>query len=77
MNLVSLLVAPAIVALSLGTGSNPAVRGVIAAVAIAIIVGAVWNSKRKSIAVGAETELPSQGGTALEHDGADNAATPA
>jgi K(+)-stimulated pyrophosphate-energized sodium pump len=77
MNLVSLLVAPAIVALSLGTGSNPAVRGVIAAAAIAVIVVAVWNSKRKSIAVGAETELPSQGGTALEHDGADNAATPA
>jgi K(+)-stimulated pyrophosphate-energized sodium pump len=75
MNLVSLLIAPAIVALSLGTGSNPAVRGVISAVAIAIIVFAVWNSKRKSIAVGAE--VPSQGTPALEHDGADSAATPA
>jgi K(+)-stimulated pyrophosphate-energized sodium pump len=77
MNLVSLLVAPAIVALSLGTESNPAVRGLISAAAIAVIVVAVWNSKRRSIAVEAETELPSQGGTALEHDGADNAATPA
>jgi K(+)-stimulated pyrophosphate-energized sodium pump len=77
MNLVSLLIAPAIVALSLGTGSNPTVRGLISAAAIAVIVVAVWNSKRRSIAVSAETELPSQGGTALEHDGADNAATPA
>jgi K(+)-stimulated pyrophosphate-energized sodium pump len=77
MNLVSLLIAPAIVALSLGTGSNPTVRGLISAAAIAVIVVAVWNSKRKSIAVEAETELPSQGSEALDHDGADNAATPA
>jgi len=77
MNLVSLLVAPAIVALSLGTGSNPAVRGLIAAAAFVVIVLAVWNSKRKSIAVEAETEVPSQGNAALDHDGAGNAATPA
>ena len=77
MNLVSLLVAPAIVALSLGTGSNPAVRGLIASAAFVVIVVAVWNSKRKSIAVGSETELPSQGNPALDHNGADNAATPA
>ncbi|HTJ66207.1 MAG TPA: sodium-translocating pyrophosphatase [Actinospica sp.] len=77
MNLVSLLVAPAIVALSLGTGSNPTVRGLISAAAIAVIVVAVWNSKRKSIAVSAETELPSQGTSELDHNGADNAATPA
>jgi len=75
MNLVSLLIAPAIVALSLGTESNPVVRGLISGVAILIIVVAVWNSKRKSIAVSAE--VPSQGTAALEHDGADNAATPA
>jgi len=75
MNLVSLLVAPAIVALSLGTGNNPVVRGLIAGAAIAVIVAAVWNSKRKSIAV--KAELPSQGSTALDHDDADNAATPA
>ena len=76
MNLVSLLVAPAIVAMSLGTGNKPAVRGVIAAVAIAVIVGAVWNSKRKSIAV--KAELPSQGTPALDHDNdTDSAAAPA
>jgi K(+)-stimulated pyrophosphate-energized sodium pump len=76
MNLVSLLVAPAIVSLSLGTGNNPAVRGVIAAVATAIIVAAVWNSKRKSIAV--KAEVPGQSTpTSLNHDDAGNAAAPA
>ncbi|MBR7835317.1 sodium-translocating pyrophosphatase [Actinospica durhamensis] len=72
MNLVSLLVAPAIVGLSLGTGSNPAVRGLIAAAAFLIIAGAVWNSKRKSIAV--KPELPNQGTPSLDHDGATSAA---
>jgi K(+)-stimulated pyrophosphate-energized sodium pump len=75
MNLVSLLVAPAIVSMSLGTGNKPAVRGLIAAAAIAVIVVAVWNSKRKSIAV--KAELPNQGAPSLNHDEADNAATPA
>jgi K(+)-stimulated pyrophosphate-energized sodium pump len=75
MNLVSLLVAPAIVGLSLGTGNNPAVRGLIAAAAIAVIVVSVWNSKRKSIVV--KAELPNQGTPALDHDDAGNAATPA
>jgi K(+)-stimulated pyrophosphate-energized sodium pump len=74
MNLVSLLIAPAIVALSLGTENNPVVRGLISGAAILIIVVAVWNSKRKSIAVGSES--PSQGAAALDHD-ADSAATPA
>jgi K(+)-stimulated pyrophosphate-energized sodium pump len=60
MNLVSLLVAPAIVTMSVGAGSKPLVRAAIAVVAIAIIVLSVWNSKRRSIAVGAE--VPSQGG---------------
>ena len=75
MNLVSLLVAPAIVALSLGTENNPAVRGLISAAAFLVIVGAVWNSKRRSIAV--KAELPSQGTPAQAPDGVDNAATPA
>ena len=75
MNLVSLLIAPAIVALSLGTENNPAVRGLISAAAFLVIVGAVWNSKRRSIAV--KAELPSQGTPAQAPDGVDNAATPA
>jgi K(+)-stimulated pyrophosphate-energized sodium pump len=73
MNLVSLLIAPAIVALSLGTENNPVVRGLISGVSILIIVVAVWNSKRKSIAVSAEG--PGQGASAL--DGAGSAAAPA
>ncbi|WP_018352278.1 sodium-translocating pyrophosphatase [Longispora albida] len=54
MNLVALLIAPAVVAMSLGTDANPALRYTIAAVATLIIVGAVINSKRKSISVGAD-----------------------
>jgi K(+)-stimulated pyrophosphate-energized sodium pump len=51
MNLVSLLVAPAIVQFSIGTGANTGARLGIAGAATLVIIGAVWNSKRKSIAV--------------------------
>ncbi len=68
MNLVSLLVAPAIVSLSIGSNASAGVRAAIAAVAILIIVGAVWNSKRKSIAV--KAEVPGQGTGADESNGA-------
>jgi K(+)-stimulated pyrophosphate-energized sodium pump len=54
MNLVSLLIAPAVVSLSLGEDENLALRVLIALVAAAIIVGAVVFSKRKSIAVAEE-----------------------
>jgi len=54
MNLVSLLIAPAIVSLSLGADANTAVRVGIAVVAAAIIVVAVVISKRRSISVGAD-----------------------
>jgi K(+)-stimulated pyrophosphate-energized sodium pump len=54
MNLVALLIAPAIVAISVGDGANAPLRWVIALVALAIIVGAVWVSKRREIAIGAE-----------------------
>ena len=52
MNLVALLIAPAVVTLAID-GQN-AIRYGIAALAAAIIVGAVINSKRREIAVGAE-----------------------
>jgi K(+)-stimulated pyrophosphate-energized sodium pump len=58
MNLVSLLIAPAVVTLSIGTDANAAVRAVIALAAAAVIVGAVVFSKRKSIAVAEEKEAP-------------------
>jgi K(+)-stimulated pyrophosphate-energized sodium pump len=52
MNLVALLIAPAIVKFSYGGDANPAVRGIVAVLAILVIVGAVYVSKRRSVAVG-------------------------
>jgi K(+)-stimulated pyrophosphate-energized sodium pump len=52
MNLVALLVAPAVVSLSIGTGANTGLRWTIAIVAVAIIVTSVVISKRRPIAVG-------------------------
>ncbi|WP_373290222.1 sodium-translocating pyrophosphatase [Pilimelia terevasa] len=51
MNLVSLLIAPAVVAYSVGAEENTAVRVSIAAAATLVIVVAVLFSKRKSIAM--------------------------
>jgi K(+)-stimulated pyrophosphate-energized sodium pump len=51
MNLVSLLIAPAIVTLTLGDAANPAARAAIALFAVAVIVIAVVISKRRSISV--------------------------
>ena len=56
MNLVSLLIAPAIVTMSVGEDSNTALRILIALGATAIIVVAVVISKRRSIAVAEEKE---------------------
>ncbi|MBX6370773.1 MAG: sodium-translocating pyrophosphatase [Acidothermus sp.] len=53
MNLVSLLVAPAIVRFSVGTNANLGVRIAIALVAFAIVVAAVIFSKRRPVAVSA------------------------
>ena len=52
MNLVALLVAPAVVTLSIGDGANPTIRYAIAIGAAAIVVVAVVISKRRPIAVG-------------------------
>ena len=54
MNLVALLIAPAVVALSIGEGANTTLRWAIAIGATLIIVGAVIFSKRRPIAVGEE-----------------------
>ncbi len=52
MNLVALLIAPAIVQLSYGDDANTALRWGIALVALTIVVVAVYVSKRRPIAVG-------------------------
>ena len=52
MNLVALLVAPAVVSLSIGANDNAGLRTIIALVAVLIVVGAVVVSKRRPIAVG-------------------------
>ncbi|MGA1690019.1 MAG: hypothetical protein ACO385_06635, partial [Candidatus Nanopelagicaceae bacterium] len=51
MNLVALLVAPAVVQLSIGDGANDTVRYLLALASVAVIVLAVWNSKRKSTSI--------------------------
>ncbi|MFF2849732.1 sodium-translocating pyrophosphatase [Streptomyces sp. NPDC058001] len=56
MNLVALLVAPAIVQFSYGEDRNLALRILIAVLAIAVIVGAVYISKRRGIAMGDEED---------------------
>jgi K(+)-stimulated pyrophosphate-energized sodium pump len=48
MNLVSVLIAPAVVVLSVGDNNSPALRAVIAIIALAIIVVAVVVSKRRA-----------------------------
>jgi K(+)-stimulated pyrophosphate-energized sodium pump len=55
MNLVSLLIAPAVVAWSIGTDANTPLRVTIAIVAALIIVAAVVWSKRKPISMGDDT----------------------
>jgi K(+)-stimulated pyrophosphate-energized sodium pump len=52
MNLVALLIAPAVVGLSVGDDANTPVRTIIAIVAVLIIVAAVLVSKRRSVVVG-------------------------
>ncbi|RMI45383.1 sodium-translocating pyrophosphatase [Streptomyces triticirhizae] len=51
MNLVALLIAPAVITLSYGDDANAGARAVIAALAVAVIVAAVQASRRRGIAV--------------------------
>ncbi|MGB5950938.1 MAG: sodium-translocating pyrophosphatase [Ornithinimicrobium sp.] len=54
MNLVALLIAPAIVTMSIGDDANDLLRWAIAITAFAIIVAAVWFSKRRDLAISDE-----------------------
>ncbi|MGW5647598.1 sodium-translocating pyrophosphatase [Saccharopolyspora sp. NPDC003752] len=51
MNLVSVLIAPAVVTFTVGADANPVVGRVIAAVAVVVIIVAVVVSKRRSTAI--------------------------
>ncbi|MEU5436569.1 sodium-translocating pyrophosphatase [Streptomyces sp. NPDC020719] len=54
MNLVALLIAPAVVKFSYGANASAGVRAVVAVLASAVIIGAVYVSKRRGVAVGDE-----------------------
>jgi len=56
MNLVSLLIAPAIVQLTIGTDANPWLRYGIAAAALLVAVVAVAISKRRDLAIGSDVD---------------------
>ena len=60
MNLVSVLIAPAIVILTLGNSANPLVRYGIAAVALIIIIAAVAVAKSRDLAVGGDDDVDEQ-----------------
>ncbi|GIF42053.1 sodium-translocating pyrophosphatase [Actinoplanes xinjiangensis] len=64
MNLVSLLIAPAVVAWSYGTTANTGLRIGVAVLAVAIITAAVVWSKRKPIALGDDSTSASASGAA-------------
>ncbi|HZG02907.1 MAG TPA: sodium-translocating pyrophosphatase [Streptomyces sp.] len=64
MNLVALLIAPAVVQFSYGDDASAWARALVATLALVVIVGAVYASKRRGIAVG--DEVGDEGG---ESDG--------
>ncbi|MFC8271917.1 sodium-translocating pyrophosphatase [Streptomyces sp. NPDC057271] len=55
MNLVALLIAPAVVQFSYGDDASGGLRSLVAILAIIVIVGAVYVSKRRSVVVGDDT----------------------
>ncbi|MFI8356990.1 sodium-translocating pyrophosphatase [Streptomyces cyaneofuscatus] len=66
MNLVALLIAPAVVQFSYGADANPWIRALVAVFAVVVIVGAVYVSKRRGIAVGDDDSgAPDGGGPSL------------
>jgi K(+)-stimulated pyrophosphate-energized sodium pump len=65
MNLVSLLIAAAVVKITYGADSNTGLRIVIAMVAVLIIAGAVYVTKRRPVAIGdQDTDAPQPAATA-------------
>jgi K(+)-stimulated pyrophosphate-energized sodium pump len=52
MNLVALIIAPAVVSMSVGSSANTTLRVLIALAALLVIVGAVVVSKRRAVVAG-------------------------
>jgi K(+)-stimulated pyrophosphate-energized sodium pump len=52
MNLVALLIAPAVIQLGYGSGADTGLRMLIAALSLVVVVAAVWVSRRRGIAMG-------------------------
>ncbi|MEV4533205.1 sodium-translocating pyrophosphatase [Asanoa sp. NPDC049518] len=63
MNLVALLIAPAVITFSVGDDANTGLRIGIAVIAVAVIVGAVLFSKRKPIAMSEADSGKAEAGT--------------
>ncbi|CAM5253609.1 sodium-translocating pyrophosphatase [Streptomyces hirsutus] len=64
MNLVALLIAPAVIQFSYGADKNVGVRVLIAVLALAVIVGSVYVSKRRGIVMGDEGDAAPDSRTA-------------
>src|SRR5579875_3027847 len=60
MNLVSVLIAPAVVEYSVGNDKNNGVRAIVAIIAFLIIVGAVVVSKRRQVSMGDTPATPAE-----------------
>jgi K(+)-stimulated pyrophosphate-energized sodium pump len=60
MNLVALLIAPAIVTMTIGDGRNDALRYSIAGAAALVVVVAVWISKRRRVTLDAGEPQPAE-----------------
>jgi K(+)-stimulated pyrophosphate-energized sodium pump len=58
MNLVSVLIAPAVIEFSVGTDANKGVRAAVAIIAFLIIVAAVTVSRRRQVSMGGESAQP-------------------
>ncbi|HET8961952.1 sodium-translocating pyrophosphatase, partial [Nocardioides sp.] len=68
MNLVSLLIASAVVSMGVGQDQNDALRIVIALAAVAAIAAAIYVSKRRSIHIGGDDDTASPAGPATDGD---------
>jgi K(+)-stimulated pyrophosphate-energized sodium pump len=73
MNLVSVLVAPAIVTLTVGKSENAFLRYGIAAIALVVVIGAVAVSKARDLAIGGEESETAAPAAAVAPDAGEHA----